>query len=288
MPSSTSSCASSAHVSRSGVSGVCSPSITTTTSPLSSASPMCDSTSEMRPRITSSWSLVSSRAIAMRRSPKATSASRSRICTRRGDSKTTSVLGSWRSESSRRMRSPGLRGRNPSNVNRSVGRPESTSAASAADGPGTTLHVDPGFDRAVHQAVAGIGDRRHAAVGDERHRAPRAGGVRSAPRCARARCLRRTTPSVCGDPGPGAGGRSGGCPHTRRGRRRPAPREPVARGRPGCRSACPRATAFPPRVQGDTMLSLRPCVEGPGWKDSGGRRTQGLLHDPLVEEARDR
>ena len=152
---------------------MCSPSITTTTSPLSSASPMCDSTSEIRPRMTSSWSLVSSRAIAMRRSPNATNASRSRICTRRGDSKTTSVLGSWRRASSRRMRSPGLRGRNPSNAKRSVGRPDSTSAASAADGPGTHPHVDPGFDRAVHQAVAGIGDRGHAAVGDERHRAPR-------------------------------------------------------------------------------------------------------------------
>ena len=143
--------------------------------------------------------------------------------------------------------------------------------------------------RAVHQPVAGIGHRGHAAVGDERHRAPRAEAFDQLLACARVRCLRRTTPSACADPGPASSRPVRRVSsHATRSTSARTSRAPGARDRSGCRSACRRATACPAWVQGDTMLSLRPRVEGPGWKDSGGGRAQGLLEHPLVEEARDR
>ena len=92
-----------------------------------------------RPRTTSSWSFVSSRATAARRSPSSTRTSRRSVITRSGDSNRTTVRGSCASARSRSRRSLGRRGRKPSNTQRSVGRPETTSAAVTADGPGTTL-----------------------------------------------------------------------------------------------------------------------------------------------------
>ena len=90
------------------------------------------------------------------------------------------------SSASRRRRSPALRGRKPSKQNRSTGRPETASAVSTADGPGTAVTRMPGLDRGDHQPIAGVGDRRHAGVGDRpprsRRRAARAtsSGVRAA------------------------------------------------------------------------------------------------------------
>ena len=60
-----------------------------------------------------------------------------------GASKNTIVRGSSASSPSRRARSPGFRGRNPSNVNRSTGSPLSASAVSTADGPGTAVMSTP-------------------------------------------------------------------------------------------------------------------------------------------------
>ena len=42
-----------------------------------------------------------------------------------------------------RARSPGLRGGNPSKLNLSVGRPETASAVTTADGPGTAVTLIP-------------------------------------------------------------------------------------------------------------------------------------------------
>src|SRR5581483_7418164 len=61
-----------------------------------------------------------------------------RVRSRLGDSKSTIVRGSPARARSRSRRSPDRRGRNPSKTKRSVGSPEATSAAIAAEGPGTT------------------------------------------------------------------------------------------------------------------------------------------------------
>jgi hypothetical protein len=63
--------------------------------------------------------------------------------TRCGASKKTIVRGSSASASNARRRSPGLRGRNPSKQNRSVASPDSASAVSTADGPGTAVTGTP-------------------------------------------------------------------------------------------------------------------------------------------------
>ena len=49
------------------------------------------------------------------------------------------VRGSVASSASRRARSPALRGGKPSKQNRSVGSPDTASAAVTADGPGSTV-----------------------------------------------------------------------------------------------------------------------------------------------------
>ena len=90
------------------------------------------------PRRTSSWSLVSSRHTAARRSAPNASASAARLAASRdGASKKTSVRRSPASSARRRIRSPGLRGRKPSNANRSVGSPDTASAVITALGPGS-------------------------------------------------------------------------------------------------------------------------------------------------------
>ena len=55
----------------------------------------------------------------------------------------TSVAGMALSSASAVRRSPGFAGRNPANRNRSVGRPETVSAASAADGAGHGIDRNP-------------------------------------------------------------------------------------------------------------------------------------------------
>ncbi len=75
--------------------------------------------------------------------PKAAASSVSVAVTRRGDSKSTSVRRSVASSASRRARSPALRGRKPSNTNRSHGSPEMISAVVTADGPGSTVTGSP-------------------------------------------------------------------------------------------------------------------------------------------------
>ncbi len=65
----------------------------------------------------------------------------------------------------RSRRSRPRRGRKPSNTNRSVGKPESTSAVSTALGPGTTSTASPASRHARHEPLAGIGDAGHPRVG---------------------------------------------------------------------------------------------------------------------------
>ena len=60
-----------------------------------------------------------------------------------GASKKTIVRSSAARAASRRDRSPALRGRNPSKQNRSTGSPETASAVSTADGPGTAVTGTP-------------------------------------------------------------------------------------------------------------------------------------------------
>ena len=96
------------------------------------------------PRATSSWVLVSSRQTAAGRSePNASAIASSAASVRCGASKKTSVRSSSATAASRRDRSPALRGRNPSKANRSTGSPDTASAVSTADGPGTAVTRTP-------------------------------------------------------------------------------------------------------------------------------------------------
>ena len=72
-----------------------------------------------------------------------------------------------RAADSARLRSPALRGRNPSKQNRSTGSPDSASATRTADGPGTHGDPDAGGDGRRNQAIAGVGHRGHPGVGDQ-------------------------------------------------------------------------------------------------------------------------
>ncbi len=63
--------------------------------------------------------------------------------TRAGDSKNTMVRRSAAKPRSAPRRSPDFRGRKPSKVKRSVGSPDTASAASTALGPGITVTVTP-------------------------------------------------------------------------------------------------------------------------------------------------
>ena len=70
-----------------------------------------------------------------------------------------------------RSRRAALRGgRKPSKKKRSVGRPATQSAASAAEAPGAAVTARPGGDRLGDQLEAGVGDERRAGVGDQRQR----------------------------------------------------------------------------------------------------------------------
>ncbi len=112
-----------------------------------------------------------------------------------------------RPRASRAVRPEPLRGRNPSKTKRPVGSPLATSAVTAADGPGHDLDDVAGVDGGPHQPLAGIGDARHAGVGDHGDPlAPRQpvehAGDRARPRCGRSprRAARRATPACCEQP----------------------------------------------------------------------------------------
>ena len=64
-------------------------------------------------------------------------------------------------------RCPLFGGRNPLKRNESVGRPLATSAARNADAPGNRHHRNMMPDGQRNQAEAGIGDARHAGVGNQ-------------------------------------------------------------------------------------------------------------------------
>src|SRR6185312_2160464 len=86
------------------------------------------------PRATSSCIFVSSRQTAAGRSGAIAASAANDSPTRRGDSKATTVS----AERSTRSISPERFGRKPSKRQRSVGRPEATSATGTTEGPGRT------------------------------------------------------------------------------------------------------------------------------------------------------
>ena len=115
------------------------PATTIVTSPRTPASAQA-TRSASGPRATSSWVLVSSRHTAAGRSaPRACAIAASAAAVRCGASKNTMVRSSSASPSSRRARSPALRGRKPSKQKRSTGSPDTARAVSTADGPGTAV-----------------------------------------------------------------------------------------------------------------------------------------------------
>ena len=77
------------------------------------------------------------------------------------------------SSAMRVRRAPSFGGRKPSKKNRSVGRPATASAASAADGPGTAVTGKSGLAGRAHQLEARIGNERRAGVGHQRDRLAR-------------------------------------------------------------------------------------------------------------------
>ena len=62
---------------------------------------------------------------------------------RRAASKNTRVRGSAASSANRRARGPSRRGGKPSKQNRSLGSPDTASAAVTAEGPGSTVTLSP-------------------------------------------------------------------------------------------------------------------------------------------------
>ncbi len=108
------------------------------------------------PRHTSSCTFVSSRATAAGRSgPHATTRSPSVAASRRGDSNSTVVRSSAATAANRARRAVPARGRKPSTANRAVGSPLTTSAASGADGPGTTVTSWPASAAAATSRAPG-------------------------------------------------------------------------------------------------------------------------------------
>ncbi len=175
------------------------------------------------PRRTSSCSLVSSRQTAAWRGAEPFRQRRERARRRAGRFRTGSASPECGASSAMRVRRwPSFAGRKPSKKNRSVGRPATLSAASAAEAPGTAITGEPGLARRAHQLEAGIGNQRRAGVRNQRDRPRRrraAPAASAAPlrRCARGRAsagwLCRNGRAACGSPW---------CPRRRSGRRRPA------------------------------------------------------------------
>ena len=94
------------------------------------------------PRIISSWSFVSSRATTAGRSPNCSSKSLSVLIILLLFSNIITVAVSDLRLIIRFFR-PFFRGKNPSNMNRSVGSPDKTSAARTADGPRSASTLEP-------------------------------------------------------------------------------------------------------------------------------------------------
>ena len=85
-----------------------------------------------------------------------------------GASKNTSVRVSAASSASRARRSARRAGRNPSNVNRSVGSPAMLSAAVMAEGPGTATTVSPSCATRRTSSKPGSESKRRARIADQR------------------------------------------------------------------------------------------------------------------------
>ena len=170
-----------------------------------------------------------------------------------------------------RPRSPALRGRKPSKQNRSTGSPETASAVSTADGPGTAVTVTPALDRGGDEPVARVGHRRHPGVGDQQH--PLAAEQRVHEHRGAGRLVAL---EVGDDPAGRASPRgrwsavaAGGCPRRRPRRRWRAPRPAAAaRRRPG-RWASPASTSTPSPV-------ARPALPRPSGDHPGTRRGSGV------------
>ena len=155
---------------------------------------------------------------------------------------------SSRSSASRSRRPDPRRGRNPSNTYRPVGSPDATSAATAADGPGTTSTSKPAAD-GPHQPLAGVGDAGRAGVGHDDDALAARAAARARRRSATPRCGRRPAPAArragarCRPAT--AGGRCAACPRSRCSPPSPAPPRRAATDRRGCRWASPPARAAP-------------------------------------------
>ncbi len=100
------------------------------------------------------WS--SSRQTATGRSGSSSASTASDAATRRGDSKATSVSASPANSA---RSSPALRGRKPAKRQRSAGSALATSAAMAADGPGSTSTASPRGDAGLHEDEARVADQ---------------------------------------------------------------------------------------------------------------------------------
>ncbi len=121
-----------------------SPATTTTTSPRTSRAANSSDACDNVPRQTSSCSLVSSRATTTARSAPKAPARSARVPARRpGASWIRTVRSSVARAASRRCRSAPRRARKPSKQKRSVGSPLTTSAITAATGPGTAETSTP-------------------------------------------------------------------------------------------------------------------------------------------------
>ena len=182
-----------------------------------------------------------------------------------------------RSRASRSARPAPFRGRNPSNRNRLVGRPDSTSAVSTALGPGTTSTATPRLDARPHEVLARIRDAGHPGVAHVHDPRAAADRVDDATRFGPARCAR--APRAAGSPPRcrprcTAARACGACPPPRSRRRRAAPRPRAATGRRDCRSASRRGPAQRPRPPSPVhpfTSTTSPRLELPAFERAGGR-----------------
>ena len=106
-----------------------------------------------------------------RRSPSTASRSSRQARSRAAPRRRSASPAPWTKRSAAARRSVDLRGRKPRKVKRWVGRPEATSAAIAAEGPGMGRQHDR-LERRAHQRRTGIGEQRGAGVRHQRHIPP--------------------------------------------------------------------------------------------------------------------
>ncbi len=141
------------------------PPTTTTTSPRTPGAAHSASSASV-PRATSSCSFVSSRQTAARSVGAERRGHVGEGCRDPGGRLEEDHRARLAGEGARGRRGarPDLRGRNPSNVKRSVGSPETASAVSTALGPGIDRDGDPRLRRGGDEPVARVADRRHAGI----------------------------------------------------------------------------------------------------------------------------